>query len=233
MGNKLSNQKNHHRDNSLKPYIHTITNPEYLDWKKGLTPSEITKISKLQENLPVEVMPYLYLGSNKEARDLPLLSNLRITHIYNVTSSNSHNDDIDYGSIMKVHDPAEDEEEYAMLPRHLQKFLSFIVNARRENGQAKILVHCTAGLNRSGVLAAAVLMLTEAVPVLEAVRKLRLARGNMVLCNQGFCTQLVELAVEHEFLGDKPAIDIDEVEMQQETVKQLVKLKSGLDKMAK
>jgi hypothetical protein len=91
-----------------------------------------------------------------------------------------------------THDPAEDEEEYPMLPLHWERFNSFIEDALKVDPNAKILVHCHAGLNRSGVLAAAHLMTNEKIPVIDAVKRLRRVRGNLALCNEGFQRQVRE-----------------------------------------
>ena len=95
----------------------------------------------------------------------------------------------------------EDEEKYPMLDRHLQAARAFIGPARRTG---RVLVHCAAGLNRSGVLVAAERMLSTRETVLETVAHCRRARGNMVLCNESFQEQLVALARAHGRLGPAP-----------------------------
>ena len=65
------------------------------------------------------------------------------------------------------------------------------------------LIHCHAGINRSGVLATAHLMLAERLPVLEAVARVKEVRGN-VLCNHSFQSQLVQLARDNGLLGPQP-----------------------------
>ncbi|GMI05783.1 hypothetical protein TrRE_jg10107 [Triparma retinervis] len=124
-------------------------------------------------------------------------------------SPHATNADVDYkgSSIAMTHDPAEDEEEYPMLPLHWERFNSFIEDALKVDPNAKILVHCHAGLNRSGVLAAAHLMTNEKIPVIDAVKRLRRVRGNLALCNEGFQRQLIELAHSKELLGESPDIN--------------------------
>ena len=58
--------------------------------------------------------------------------------------------------------------------------------------KGKTLVHCQAGLNRSGLIAAYTLMQMH-VPVDEAIALLRAKRSPMVLCNRTFVEQLREL----------------------------------------
>ena len=64
------------------------------------------------------------------------------------------------------------------------------VNARRRTGN--VLVHCEAGLNRSGLVVARALML-EGMPAREAIDLQREKRSPAVLCNQGFEDYLLSL----------------------------------------
>lgn len=57
------------------------------------------------------------------------------------------------------------------------------VNARRRTGP--VLVHCQAGLNRSGLIVARALML-EGMTADEAIRTVRRYRSSYVLCNEAF-----------------------------------------------
>ena len=52
--------------------------------------------------------------------------------------------------IKQVERDAEDEEGYPMLHNHFEAFEAFVRDARETNEHAKVLVHCVAGLNRSG-----------------------------------------------------------------------------------
>lgn len=63
------------------------------------------------------------------------------------------------------------------------------VNAARKQGPT--LVHCQAGLNRSGLVAATALML-EGMAADEAVKTLRDSRSPAVLCNSRFVEMLRE-----------------------------------------
>ena len=58
--------------------------------------------------------------------------------------------------------------------------------------KGKTLVHCQAGLNRSGLVAAVVLM-KRGRTAQEAIDLLRKSRSPMVLCNDTFVKQLHEL----------------------------------------
>ena len=64
-----------------------------------------------------------------------------------------------------------------------------------------------AGINRSGFVAAAELMLHDRLEVLEALRRCFRARG-LVLLNQSFRKQLLQTAHQHGLLGS-PALHDD------------------------
>jgi len=59
----------------------------------------------------------------------------------------------------------------------------------------RVLVHCAAGLNRSGIVSARALMYTG-YSVTEAIAKVRAARGSYALCNTAFVKWLYAEAGE-------------------------------------
>ena len=65
--------------------------------------------------------------------------------------------------------------------------------AERVTAGKRVLVHCSAGLNRSGVVSARALMFMG-VPVAEAIAKVRSARGPYALSNPDFVAWLHEEA---------------------------------------
>jgi protein-tyrosine phosphatase len=67
------------------------------------------------------------------------------------------------------------------------------INAARKTGT--VLVHCQAGLNRSGLVTAAALIL-EGMPASEAIKTLRNARSPAVLCNPAFHKWLFQFEEE-------------------------------------
>jgi len=159
----------------------------------------------LPVELPVEILPHLFLGDVHSARRIEKLKELGITHVLNVAGEKTANADISYAehAIEHLDFEAEDEEGYQMLPLHLASARAFIQEAVKANGRC--LVHCRGGVNRSGVLVAAEVMLHEQIPVLEAVRRCREVRGLPYLNNRSFQHQLVKLAQRHSLLGPRPA----------------------------
>jgi hypothetical protein len=77
-----------------------------------------------------------------------------------------------------------DEFQLYNLARH--------INFCRQHGRT--LVHCQAGLNRSGLLAGLALVQSGIAPK-DAIAKLRSSRSNAVLCNAKFATWLMEQPV--------------------------------------
>lgn len=155
--------------------------------------------------LPVEILPHVFLGDVNSARCLERLKELGITHVLNVAGKATANVDINYleHGIEHFDIEADDEEGYPMLPWHLESARAFIQRSVKAGGSC--LVHCRAGVNRSGVLVAAELMLRERIPVLEAVKRCREVRGLPFLNNRSFQHQLVKLAEQHHLLGPRPA----------------------------
>ena len=65
--------------------------------------------------------------------------------------------------------------------------------AERVTAGKRVLVHCAAGLNRSGVVSARALMFMG-LPMAEAIARVRAARGPYALSNPGFVAWLHEEA---------------------------------------
>ena len=186
------------------PFIHAIRNPEVLDWKRGLSSEEIAETLSRQTPLPVEVAPWLLLGNQACACDLERLTELGVTHVLNLCGRTVEGVNYaDCGITAQVVE-AEDEEGYQMVRCHFENAREFVNAARRENPAARVLVHCVAGINRSGLIVAALYMVEQRVTVLDVVAHVRMRRGNIALCNESFQAQLVALARRENLLGVEP-----------------------------
>ena len=153
-------------------------------------------------DLPVPILDHLLLGDKRCAGDLATLEAFGVTHVLNVAGrygSTEAGTALGSGHYLQI--SADDEEGYAIIERHLAEARSFIRKAREDGGRC--LIHCQAGINRSGCLAVAELMLDQRLTVLEAVERGRLARG-VILSNHSFQDQLVALARTHDLLGPCP-----------------------------
>lgn len=188
------------------PWIWAIRN--VINGKLGLNDDEIEQIQAKQQNLPVEIQPYLYLGSLLSATTkLDRIKELQITHILNV-SGKSISPTIyhEYKKIgiqyKQIHGTPLDKEGYSMLENHLQESQSFIQQVIDANGRC--LCFCEAGLNRSVLIVAAIVMLHEQISVLETIHLLRQCRNQYALNNESFQEQLVAYARQNYLLGPKP-----------------------------
>jgi len=186
------------------PWIWAIRDAEILDWRLSVPQDQHVEFSGRHANLPVEIQPHLFLGDAKCARNMERISALGITHIINAGGPAARGVAADYSSqgITVLEFDAEDEDGYPMLDNHLDNARAFIASAKGSGG--KCLVHCVAGINRSGVLVAAEKMLSDRTMVLETVAHCRRCRGNAYLWNHGFQEQLISLARREVLLGPKP-----------------------------
>ena len=156
--------------------------------------------------MPVEIMPSLFLSDARRAHDVSRLKSLGITHVVNVAGKSAEGPAEEYcaAGINVLNVDADDEEGYPMLEKHLSEVHAFVNETRTGTYSGRVVVHCVAGINRSGVILAAILMLDKKLSVLEAVAHCRLARGNCFLWNGSFQTQLVALARSEGLLGPAP-----------------------------
>ena len=153
-------------------------------------------------DLPCEIAPQLLLSSKVEASDLGLLQVFGVTHVLNAAGSMGRSNlDLEAAGIQYLELHGEDEEDYPMLKNHFEQASAFMRAAAAAGGRC--LVHCVAGINRSGVLVAAQLMVSERLSVLEAVARCQRARGR-ILWNESFQEQLVVLAEQEGLLGCRP-----------------------------
>ena len=101
---------------------------------------------------------------------------------------------------LRIH--AEDEEGYNLINRHWEECLDFI-QLVRENETCKLLVHCVAGINRSGLISCAAYMIMENKKVLDAAEHCIEKRG-IILTNKSFQKELCLFAKKQRLLDMKP-----------------------------
>eukprot|EP00980_Cylindrotheca_fusiformis_P004917 scaffold1049_cov108-Cylindrotheca_fusiformis.AAC.2 len=198
------------------PWVWAIRDPECLDWKKGLSETEI-RSEALRQNqmMPVPILDnVVFLGNAHSVESIARLKELGITAVLNMagplalkrkTIQAFEKNGIQYKGINAM-----DEPEYPLLQNHWKEASDFIQKSTatvEKDGGGKCVVHCVAGINRSGLIVAAHYMLTTQTPVLETVKHLRKQRGNVALFNEGFQQQLVSMARQHSLLGAKPGTE--------------------------
>eukprot|EP00961_Rhodomonas_salina_P050193 674135-Rhodomonas_salina.2 len=190
------------------PWLQALANPEYLDWRRGcglpLSLDDQRRIETEQALLPVQIHEFLYLADAKSAIRIGRIKYMGITHVLNLAGaagipkkSTFRQAGIECKTI-----EVQDKEGYQVLSKHLLEARGWIAKARNNGG--KCLVYCMTGLNVSGAIVAAEVMLSQKRSVLEVVAEGRKKRGNAFLSNLSFQQQLVALARAEQLLGPAP-----------------------------
>ena len=147
---------------------------------------------------PAEMTHYLFLGSSAHARDPSLLHKLGITHVINCAENDvgiEHYASLRECSIECSGFNSSDAKEYTMLAHH-DDVLAMVTAIKDSHGVC--MLHCQAGVNRSGFLMIALLCGLEHMPLLKAAAWARQQRGR-VCTNVGFQNQLLQLAKERNW----------------------------------
>ncbi|XP_032504655.1 dual specificity protein phosphatase 22 isoform X1 [Phocoena sinus] len=158
-----------------------------------------------------KILPGLYIGSFKDARDAEQLSKNQVTHILSVhDSARPALEGVKYLCIPAADSPSQN------LARHFKESIQFIHECRlRGEG---CLVHCLAGVSRSVTLVVAYIMTVTDFGWEDALRTVRAGRS-CANPNLGFQRQLQEFE-EHqvcqfrqwlkEEYGESPLRDAEE-----------------------
>jgi hypothetical protein len=113
---------------------------------KGFIEFQDKRVPK--KSLPIAIDEHVYIGDEDSARDIEVLQGLGITHILIAGSyMRAYLTNMNYKQL-----PLEDSLEQN-LTNYLSDALAYI-----ENAEGKILVHCAAGISRSGSIIVAYLM---------------------------------------------------------------------------
>jgi atypical dual specificity phosphatase len=161
-----------------------------------------------EPELPVTITPGLLLGDKYSAWDADTLVRLGVTHILNAAGIDARGP-VEH-AIQGIHYlqlDAEDDVVYPLLDLHLQAAASFIRSALEGGGRC--LIHCHAGINRSGALAIAYLMLADGLSLLQASRRVAQARGTIVQ-NVNFRLQLLRWAWRQGLCRDEELLTASE-----------------------
>lgn len=172
---------------------------------------KITEIlfSDTLENMPskpTKLLDHLYIGNYRDARHHAYLNRIGITHVLNCaagetyTNSNKHKGSSPYphssGVVYYKTLHADDNEGYNMM-KHIEETKNFIDDAKRRKGRC--FVHCAMGVNRSGFVCIAYVMIEKNMGLLEALETVRKKHGPVV-CNPSFQKQLIRVARSHGLL---------------------------------
>lgn len=138
------------------------------------------------DNFPVEILPYLYLGSKRESENRKLLRQFQISYVLNVTPNipnHFENDGLKYLQI-----PVRDHWNQN-LAEHFPEAIDFIDEAR--SSKSGILVHCHGGVSRSVTVTVAYLMQKRGLSLNDAYDFVKQRKTN-IAPNVNFLDQLQE-----------------------------------------
>eukprot|EP00943_MAST-04B_sp_MAST-4B-sp1_P007998 g7998.t1 len=164
----------------------------------------------IDPNEPNQILPYLYLGSKISASNLELLQEVGITHIINCAKeipnyfedydmdipSPNEEEALNYKSklykrFIKYLSLKQDDRMDQLMHKQFPIVIDFIDNAREENVNNKIFVHCQAGISRSATNVIAYLMAREDMSLKEAFLHTKACR-HQIGPNLGFMEQLMK-----------------------------------------
>ncbi|XP_069117824.1 dual specificity protein phosphatase 10-like [Argopecten irradians] len=133
-----------------------------------------------------QILPFLYLGNERDAANYKKLTDLDITYVLNTTSTvPKHFEDqgITYKRIPASDSGAQNLQQY------FQEAIQFIEEARQK--KARVLVHCHAGVSRSATITIAYLLTRSSLSLMDAYRFVK-GRRSIISPNFNFMGQLME-----------------------------------------
>ncbi|KAK3093278.1 hypothetical protein FSP39_013599 [Pinctada imbricata] len=141
---------------------------------------------QIENAVASQILPFLYLGNERDAMNLQRLKELDITYVLNTTShipKYFENQGITYKRI-----PASDSG-CQNLKQYFEEAISFIDEARQKG--ANVLIHCHAGVSRSATITIAYLLKHTKMSMMDAYR---FVKGKRVIIspNFNFMGQLME-----------------------------------------
>lgn len=155
---------------------------------------EIVFSEKTYEPLPLVTHLWnkeIYVGGLPNSDTLRELSGLGINHMINYCGGNWPSPPDIKTEFGVVELDTSDQSDYPILSRHFKAFAS-VVDHIRKKSEAKVFVHCTAGVNCSVCLSAACLMVKFLLDPLEALRIFRENGKGRILQSVDFRHRLIE-----------------------------------------
>ena len=150
--------------------------------------SSTIKILK-DDNIPIEIIPHLFLGSIGSASNLKQLQNFKITHIVCCASGikNFFPDKFKYLNLDLL------DSEKTDIKKYFDESFNFIDKAIKNGGN--VLVHCHAGVSRSSTILIAYIMKSQKMKLNKVIEILK-GKRDKVSPNLGFIRQLKEYEKE-------------------------------------
>ena len=168
------------------------------------------KVMGQEVELPIQILPWLYWSDLRNTKTTSKLKENKITHILSLMSKMTPRENTDFQErlegtgIIHKHIVCNDKEGYDMIGKHWDNCLEFLQQVKqRQHG--RVIVHCYAGVNRSGLIVCAAYVILEQRFVIEVVQDCWNKRQSRTfLWNKSFQRQLCELAQQHNLLGPQP-----------------------------
>lgn len=133
-----------------------------------------------------EIEPGLYLGNQRVASTLSLLSALGITHVVNCAGEIPNYGE--HSGIKYIKLPLSDVP-HANISQYFEPSYHFIDQALSSGG--KVLVHCYAGISRSTSILSYYISRKRRQPIVTVLQKVKAIRP-IIRPNKGFAAQLLE-----------------------------------------
>ncbi|KAK6998110.1 dual specificity protein phosphatase 10 [Biomphalaria glabrata] len=133
-----------------------------------------------------QVLPFLYLGNERDAKDLSRLRSLNIGYVLNVTSHVPQY--YDEQGIKYKRIPASDSAQQN-LKQYFEEAIEYIDDARQNN--ARVLIHCHAGVSRSATITIAYLLKHTRMAMADAYKFVK-GKRPIISPNFNFMGQLLE-----------------------------------------
>ncbi|KAK7089373.1 hypothetical protein V1264_025065 [Littorina saxatilis] len=150
------------------------------------SPTNDTIEPEIETATASQILPFLYLGNERDAADLERLRRHNITYVLNVTAHvpqhwQAHG--IRYKRI-----PASDSAQQN-LKQYFEEALEFIDDARQNN--ASVLIHCHAGVSRSATITIAYILKHTKMAMSDAYKFVK-GKRSIISPNFNFLGQLLE-----------------------------------------
>nr|XP_006633696.1 PREDICTED: dual specificity protein phosphatase 16 [Lepisosteus oculatus]XP_015208448.1 PREDICTED: dual specificity protein phosphatase 16 [Lepisosteus oculatus]XP_015208449.1 PREDICTED: dual specificity protein phosphatase 16 [Lepisosteus oculatus]XP_015208451.1 PREDICTED: dual specificity protein phosphatase 16 [Lepisosteus oculatus] len=161
--------------------------PGLCEGKSVLVPSCISQPCLPVANVgPTRILPHLYLGCQRDVLNKDLMQQNDIAYVLNASNTCPKPDFIPESHFLRV--PVNDSFCEKILP-WLDKSVEFIEKAKASN--ARVLVHCLAGISRSATIAIAYIMKRMDMSLDEAYRFVKEKRPT-ISPNFNFLGQLLD-----------------------------------------
>ncbi|XP_029350908.1 dual specificity protein phosphatase 16 isoform X2 [Echeneis naucrates] len=161
--------------------------PGLCEGKSTLVPSCISQPCLPVTNIgPTRILPHLYLGCQRDVLNKDLMQQNEIAYVLNASNTCPKPDFIPDSHFLRV--PVNDSFCEKILP-WLDRSVEFIEKAKASN--ARVLVHCLAGISRSATIAIAYIMKRMDMSLDEAYRFVKEKRPT-ISPNFNFLGQLLD-----------------------------------------